>query len=65
LVFIIGKAAAGNGVGFNADSAGEVSNVTAKLLIHLANNFLPTTLALRYLFLGPAIAVFPVANRYK
>ena len=46
-VLIIGKAATGNGVGFNADSAGEVSNASAKLLIHLANNFLPTTLVLR------------------
>ena len=31
-------------MGSNADSTGEVSNASAKLLIHLANKFLPITL---------------------
>ena len=47
-----------NSIAFNADSGGEVSNASAKILIHLANNFLPTTLAPGHRFFGPTFAVF-------
>lgn len=54
---------AGDSIAFNADSAGEVSNAGVKLLIHLANNFLPTTLALGERYFGLSFLAFPFSRR--